>query len=139
MFSGFVIPGKKPKMAISKPIKIAIVDSMSVMIQSLERNGQMLRGSTFFHQVRGLFIRVAKAHAGVKKNICPIPPPTRKRRMNNAKKTVRPYLVWMNHSDQITIVNPKIIDSRPEIRKLGIMVKASSVPKTQNLCASPIA
>ena len=84
-------------------------------------------------------MRVAKAHAGRKKKICPMPPPTRKLRRNSPRKTVRPCLPGRNQIDQTTIASPTIIDNIPVIMKLGMMVNAGSVPAGQNLCASPIA
>ena len=54
-------------MPISKVMNMDAVASTSVTIQSLERNGQVLRDSTFRHQVNGLPMRVAKAQAGRKR------------------------------------------------------------------------
>ena len=59
--------------------------------------------------------------------------------MNNNKNTVLPCLVGRYHKDQMMTAKPTIIERYPEIMKLGMSVKASSVPKAQNLCASPIA
>jgi hypothetical protein len=67
ILTGSVIPGKRPKIAISKPISMAMPARMRVTIQSLDRSGHVLRGSTWRHQVNGLSMRVTKAQAGRKK------------------------------------------------------------------------
>jgi len=59
MLIGSVSPGKRPKIAISKTISIKTNTSTSVTTQSLDRNGQAPRGSTFRHQLSGLPMRVA--------------------------------------------------------------------------------
>jgi hypothetical protein len=128
-----------PKIAISTEIKNNNTKPTIDHAQSLARKPLKLRERCARHHFRGLFIRVATILASSDMNIGAKPPPTNHSITERSIRTPAPYLLSTKAHAHIVTNRPKVIARMPVTKKFGIIVKARSVPYSQNLYTGPIA
>ena len=128
-----------PKIAISTEIKNSNTKMIIDHDHNLARKPRKLTGRCARHHFNGLFILVAVTLANIDMNIGPKPPPTNHSMIERNIRTQAPYFLSMNAPAHIVTKRPTIIERIPATKKLGIIVKARSVPYSQNLCAGPMA
>jgi len=128
-----------PKMAISTPTTNTITNEMMDHGHNLARKLRALIRRCARHHVNGLFILVAVTKASIDMKIGAKPPPTNHTMSERSRRSHAPYFLSMNQPAHMVTSKPKTIARMPVTKKLGITVKARSVPYSQNLYAGPIA